>query len=173
MPYPVTYFRKIDTFFVDVLFVSYEHIVHLLDQEGTFVSKLWKVLDDRFCQVETVDLVLNSHVEWSCDRTLFLISKYMKITVCSIVCQLMNQSWISVECEDDWFIFCEDSIIFCICQSVRMFGIGFQLHKVNYVYETDLEVRNVVTKDCNSSQSIVSSVGVSPQHASTTSGSSP
>ena len=27
-----------------------------------------------FVKVETVDLVLNSHVEWSCDRTFFLIA---------------------------------------------------------------------------------------------------
>ena len=38
MPYPVAYFRKVNAFFVDVLLVGNKHIVHLLNQEGTFVS---------------------------------------------------------------------------------------------------------------------------------------
>ena len=67
-----------------------------------------------FYKVETVNLVLYTHVKWSSDRTFFLISMNRNVVVVTFVCQLMNQCRISVECKDNRFIFCEDCIIFCV-----------------------------------------------------------
>ena len=66
-------------------------VVHLLDQVST---------------LETVNLVLYTHIEWSCNGTLLLIAVNGHVVVVTLIGQLVDQSRISVECEDDRFIFC-------------------------------------------------------------------
>lgn len=68
-----------------------EFVVHLLDQVST---------------LETVNLVLYTHIEWSCNGTLLLIAVNGHVVVVTLIGQLVDQSRISVECEDDRFIFC-------------------------------------------------------------------
>lgn len=46
IPFPVSYLRQILTVLVDVLFVLYEFVVHLLYQIRSSVSKLWQIFDD-------------------------------------------------------------------------------------------------------------------------------
>ena len=46
IPFPVSYLRQILTVLVDVLFVLYEFVVHLLYQIRSSVSKLWQLFDD-------------------------------------------------------------------------------------------------------------------------------
>ena len=79
-----------------------------------FAAALWQVHDSILYQVETVNLVLYTHIEWCSDRSFFLISMNGNIVVVTFVCKFMDQCRISVECEDDRFIFCKDCIIFCI-----------------------------------------------------------
>lgn len=45
IPFPVSYFRQILTILVDVLFVLYEFVVHLLNQIRSSVAKLWQIFD--------------------------------------------------------------------------------------------------------------------------------
>ena len=91
MPLPVADLFEVLTVLSDVLFVLDEFVVHLLDQVST---------------LETVNLVLYTHIEWCCDGSFLLISVYMNISVGTTIGQLVDQSRISVECEDDRFIFC-------------------------------------------------------------------
>ena len=92
MPLPVTDLFKILSVFGNVLFVLYQLVVHLLDQEGSLVAKLWQVHDSIFYQVETVDLVLYTHIEWCSDRSFFLISMNRNVMVVTSYVS----SWISV-----------------------------------------------------------------------------
>ena len=62
----------------------------------------------------SVNLILYSHIEWSCNRTFFLISEYMKISVMSVICKLMYKCWIAMECKYNWLILCKQCIIICI-----------------------------------------------------------
>ena len=87
MPLPVADLFEVLTVLSDVLFVLDEFVVHLLDQVST---------------LETVNLVLYTHIEWSCNGTLLLIAVNGHVVVVTLV----DQSRISVECEDDRFIFC-------------------------------------------------------------------
>ena len=91
MPLPVADLFKVLTVLSDVLFVLDEFVVHLLDQVST---------------LETVNLVLYTHIEWSCNGTLLLIAVNGHVVVVTLIGQLVDQSRISVECEDDRFIFC-------------------------------------------------------------------
>ena len=56
MPLPVADLFEVLTVLSDVLFVLDEFVVHLLDQVST---------------LETVNLVLYTHIEWSCSCTFF------------------------------------------------------------------------------------------------------
>lgn len=104
MPLPVTDLFKILSVFGNVLFVLYQLVVHFLDQEGSLVAKLWQVHDCIFYQVETVDLILYTHIEWCSDRSFFLISMNRNVMVVTFICKFMDQCRISVECEDYRFI---------------------------------------------------------------------
>lgn len=91
MPLPVADLFEVLTVLSDVLFVLDEFVVHLLDQVST---------------LEMVNLVLYTHIEWSCNGTLLLIAVNGHVVVVTLIGQLVDQSRISVECEDDRFIFC-------------------------------------------------------------------
>ena len=65
-------------------------------------------------KIETVNLVLYTHIEWCSNSTFFLISVNRDIVVVTLISKLMDQCWISMECKDDRFIFCEDCIILCV-----------------------------------------------------------
>ena len=64
--------------------------------------------------MESVDVVLYSHIKWSCDGSFFFVSSHVKILICSSVGELMDQSRIAVEIEDDRFIFCKQHIVLSI-----------------------------------------------------------
>ena len=64
MPLPVADLFEVLTVLSDVLFVLDEFVVHLLDQVST---------------LETVNLVLYTHIEWSCNGTLLLIAVNCKV----------------------------------------------------------------------------------------------
>ena len=72
MPLPVTDLFKILSVFGNVLFVLYQLVVHLLDQERSLVAKLWQVHDCIFYQVETVNLILYTHIKWCSDDNRYL-----------------------------------------------------------------------------------------------------
>ena len=67
----------------------------------TVLSDVLFVLDEF-----VVNLVLYTHIEWSCNGTLLLIAVNGHVVVVTLIGQLVDQSRISVECEDDRFIFC-------------------------------------------------------------------
>ena len=61
---------------------------------------------------------------------------------------------IAVECEDNRLVCCKQSVVLCVCQTVRMFCMLFQFHQVNYVDNADLQFRKCVTQDCYSCKSL-------------------
>lgn len=101
MPFPVSDLRHINTVLVDVLLVLNQLVVHLLNQVRTAVSELRQCLNSILYKVESVNLILNTHIERCCDCSFFLVSVYSDVLVCTSVCQLVNQSMIAVECEDN------------------------------------------------------------------------
>ena len=89
MPLPVTDLLEVLTILSDILLMLYELVVHLLDEISTAVSELRKVHNCILYEIETVDLVLYSHIERSRDRTLFLISMNMHVLVITTIGQLL------------------------------------------------------------------------------------
>ena len=111
MPLPVPDFIQILAILSDVLFVLNKLVVHLLNQIGTLVSKLGQMHNSVFYQIETVDLVLNTHIKRSGDGTFLLVSMNRHVVVVALESQLVDQGRISMECEDNRFVFCEDCIV--------------------------------------------------------------
>ena len=57
-----------------------------------------------------------------------------------------------MECKDDGLILGKQCVIIHIGQTVRMLIMRLQLHQVDYIDETDLDLRHIVTKDGNCCQ---------------------
>ena len=66
----------------------------------------------------------------------------------------------------------ENGVELVVRQTVGVLAVGLQAHQVDDVYHPDLECREARTASM-STAARVSSVGTSPQHAMTTSGSPP
>ena len=140
MPLPIAYFFQILAVLRNILLVLYQLVVHLLDQMSALVAKLRQMDHSVFYKVEAVDLVLDTHIEGSRNGSFFHIAVYRHIVVVPLVGQLMDQSRIAVEREDDWFILGKDRVILRIAESVRMFVVGLHLEEVNHIYNTDLQL---------------------------------
>lgn len=74
MPLPVDDLRQILANFVDVVLMSNQLVVHLLDQISALVAQLRQVLQGILNQVEAVDLVLHAHIERRGDGALLLVA---------------------------------------------------------------------------------------------------
>ena len=114
VPFPVADFFQVLAVFRNVLLVFYQFVVHLLNEEGTFVAKLGQVHDGVFYQVEPVNLVLDTHVKGSGNRTFFQVSVNGHVVVIPLEGQLVNQGRIAVEGKNYRFVFCKDCVVFCV-----------------------------------------------------------
>ena len=105
--------------------------------------------DRIFYQVETIDLVLDSHIEWSSDRTLFLITMNRYVLVVTTISKLVNQCWVTMECKDYRFVCCKDCIVFTVAKTVWMFVVRLKFEQVNDIDNTNLKFWKLITKDGN------------------------
>lgn len=147
MPYPVFDFGDIFTHFGNVVFVLDEQIVHLLEESGARIAELRQNRDRRFDEVEAVDLILYAHIERRRDRAFFHIPEHMQIFIVAGICQLMNESGIAVEVENNGFIFREDCIVIRIGKAVRMYAVRLQFHEVDDIHETDFQIGEIVAQN--------------------------
>ena len=129
-------------------------VLHHLIQVRTCIAQLRQSLEHFHNKVESVDLVLNSHVERSCDSTLLVVTANIQISVVSVVQQLVDECRIAMESEYDRLVLSEQSIELSIGQTVRMLALRLQLEQVNNVDESDLDLRHILSHDGNSCQSL-------------------
>ena len=61
--------------------------------------------------MESVQVVLHSHVKGRRDGALFFVAADVKILVGPAVGQAVHQPWVSVEAKDDVFVFGEQRIV--------------------------------------------------------------
>src|SRR6185369_14152398 len=107
-------------------------------------------------KTETIYLVLNGQLQRRIDIPLLLVTADMQVPmVCAAVRQPMDEPGVSVEVEDDWLIHSEERIKIPIGQAVWMFRAWLQLEKINHVDVADFEVRKLLTKQRNRSQSFL------------------
>ena len=64
----------------------------------------------------------------------------------------MHQRGIAVEGKDDGLVLGEQCVVIGIGQAVGVLGVRFQLHQVNDVDYTDLQLRQCVTQNGDSGQ---------------------
>ena len=155
-PLPVAYFGKILTVLADVLLVSYQRIHHLLIEVRALVAQLGQSLYHVENEVESVDLVLYSHVERSGDSSLFVVAANKEVAVLAVIQQLVYQRWIAVEREDYRLVLGEQRVEISVAQTVRVSALRLKLKEVYYVYKSDLYLRQVLAHDGNSRQTLQS-----------------
>lgn len=118
IPFPISDLRHIKTILSNILLVFNKLVLHELVEISACVSKLWKSFDNFHNKVETVYLILNSHVEWSCDRTLFVVASYIKVAVVTMIEKLVDKCRIAVECKYDRLVLCEQCVKVSVGKSV-------------------------------------------------------
>ena len=79
---------------------------------------------------------------------------YRNIFIMTLISQLMNECWISVECKDNRCILCKQSIILTVRKTMWMFAVRLKFKQVYYVNYTNLQFRHCITKNCCSSKSL-------------------
>ena len=65
----------------------------------------------RTSEVETVDFILDTDVEWSGDRTFFVIAMNVEVVVMTAIGEFVDKGWIAMEVEDDWLILSEEHVV--------------------------------------------------------------
>ena len=112
-PFPSGYFRQVHTILVNILFMLYKLVAHSLIEISAPVAQLRQILDRFLHQVETVYLVLDTHIKRCGDRAFFFITADMNIAVIvTAIDELVYESRIAVESKDHRFIFGEEDIVF-------------------------------------------------------------
>ena len=120
MPNPIFDFGNIFSDFSNIIFMFDKQVVHLLEERSAGVAELRKDGDRCFDEVETVNLVLNAHIERGRDGTFFRVAENVQIFIVPRVSQLVDQRGIAVEIEDNGLVFCEDRVVIRVGQAVRV-----------------------------------------------------
>src|SRR5580704_455643 len=76
------------------------------------------------------------------------------VVIYTPVRQLVNQRRISMKIEYDGLIYGKQTVEVRVRKAVRMFALRSELEQIDHVHETKLQVRELIAKDGNSSQSL-------------------
>lgn len=147
MPLPVLNLGQVFAVLRDIIAVLDKFVVHHLHKEGTLVSELRKTHHCLADEVETVNMVLNTHIEARGDRTLFHITEHLDVAVVTSISELVNELGISVIHEDNGLVLREDRVKCVVAQTVRVILMRIELHQVNNVDETDLQIGHIIAQD--------------------------
>src|SRR5215470_13029744 len=66
----------------------------------------------------------------------------------------MDQPWVAVEREDDWLVCGKQCVELVIREAVWMLTRRLQLHQINNVDDTHLEIRSVLTEEIDGCQGL-------------------
>ncbi|MNC46578.1 hypothetical protein D3C75_956020 [compost metagenome] len=61
-------------------------------------------------QVEAVHLIQDTHIKWCGNVAVLTVPVHMQVVVVAVKEQVLDQTFIAMECEDDRFILCEKLI---------------------------------------------------------------
>ena len=137
-PFPITNFRQVLTVFSNVLRVLDKFVLKLLLEIDALVAGLWQAIDGVHDEVEAVQIIEHRHIERRGDRTFFFVAADVQVLmVGATVGESVDQPGISVEREDDRFVFGEELVEIRVAQSVRMFALRLQFHQVDDVDDAD------------------------------------
>ena len=170
-PRPVADFRQVLAVLVDVMLVLDQLVLDHLLQIVPLAAQMRQAIHHVLHQMEPVQIVLHPHVEGRGDGALFLVAPDMEVAVGAAVGQPMNQPGIAMKGKDDVLVLGEQRVVIRVAQPVRMLELD-----CSRMRSTTLMTRIFSSGRCwrrMETAARTSSVGVSPQHAITTSGSLP
>ena len=108
---------------MDVLFVLNELVAHLLVEISAAIAEVRQLKEHRLNEVEAVDFVLDADVERGRDGAFLVITVNVEVVVVAAIGQLMDESWVAVEVEDDWLVLGEEHVVLGIAQTMLMEGL--------------------------------------------------
>ena len=97
-----------------------ELVAHLLVEISAAIAEVRQLEEHRLNEVETVDFVLDADVERGRDGAFLVVTMNVEVVVVAAIGQLMDESWVAVEVEDDWLVFGEEHIELIIAKTVLM-----------------------------------------------------
>ena len=100
-----------------------ELVAHLLVEISAAVAEVRQLEEHRLNEVEAVDFVLDADVERGRDGAFLVITVNVEVVVVAAIGQLMDESWVAVEVEDDWLILGEEHVELGIAQAMLMLGL--------------------------------------------------
>ena len=104
-----------------------QFIAEVLFDICRFGSQAGKTVDHITNQMEAVEIIPYHHIERCGGTSFFFVSPDMQVLMIGPpVGKPVDQLWIAVKGENDWFIGGENGIKILITQSVRMFTLGLK-----------------------------------------------
>ena len=149
-PFPIAYLWHVLTVLVDVLAVFDQLVRELLLQVDAAVAGLRQAVNRVHHKVEAIEVVQHRHIKRGGDRAFFLVAADVDVPVIGAsVGEPVDQPRVGVKGEDDGFVPGEQLVEVPIAQTVRVFRIWLQPHKVNDVNDPDFEIGQMLVKDGN------------------------
>src|SRR5215467_11070607 len=128
----------------DVLLVLDELVANCLLGISGARTELGDTIDHIADEVETVEFVHDAHIERRTGGAFLLVAAHMQVVMTvSPVGQAVNEPRISMEGKDDRLVRGKQRIVFMIIQAVRMLARRLQLHEIDDIDDTDLQLRHV------------------------------
>src|SRR6266480_2786217 len=122
-PLPIPDFRQVVSMFADVLLVLNELVAQELFEMCAHALQARDPVDYIACEVKSIQIVQDCHIEGSRRRALFLISADVEVVMIGApISQAVNQPGIAVIGKDDRLVDCEDGVELTVGKSVWMFG---------------------------------------------------
>src|SRR3954453_13913181 len=140
-------FRLVHAMLVGVVLAIDLHVAQYLLRVCAGNEQPGYAVNDIDRQSEAIDLVLNGQIKGRVDISLFLVTAHMQVLVIRpSIGQPMDQPWIAVEGENNWFVLREQAVEVSVRQAVGGLSRVNEPVKVHYVHEADLEVGEVLTQ---------------------------
>jgi len=107
-PFPIAYFRQILTLHADIQLMFDKLAMHLLFQVRGGIVQLGQSIQRSQNEMEAVQPIEDGHVEGGGNGAFFLVPPDMDVgMVGPFVSEPVNEPWISMIGENDWFVFCK------------------------------------------------------------------
>src|SRR5215813_12684676 len=145
-PSPSGDLRAVDAILVRMGPAGNLRVAEFFFRVATNPLQAWNAINGIYCEAEAIDLVVHRQFHRSVDVAFLLVPTHVQALVVADVSQAVNQTGIAMEVENDRLVGGEQGIVVCVGQPVRVFLARLQLEQVDYIDETDFNVREFLAQ---------------------------
>ena len=110
-------------------------------------------------QVEAVQFGHDPHIKRCGDVTIFTVAMNSEVVVVAAKEDVSDHPFIGMEGKDNWFVLGEDLVKFFITQAPSIHTWMAEFQDVHYINKADLELREGLVQDGDSSQGFLVGLG--------------